>query len=150
MSGSLFNKTLKETVKRMIPLATRLNENAVSLRFINFPGDAGFDNINEGNVDQHLGLVRPNGGTYLGQALERKVVEPLVNSLNFGTGLRPTLVSIITDGEANDKDAVEATIQRCKQALVDKKMLNNRSAGMTCKLPGQVSCLTFANPNSST
>lgn len=132
MAGSLFNKTLKEIVRRMVPLATRLNENGVSLRFINYDGDSNYDDIKEGAIDAYMNTVRPCGGTLLGQALENKVVGPLVNSLNMGADLRPTLISIITDGEATDKDAVEATIKRCKQALVDKGIFNNRTYGMSC------------------
>ncbi|KAF8251004.1 hypothetical protein K440DRAFT_659216, partial [Wilcoxina mikolae CBS 423.85] len=115
MAGALYNRILREAVQRLVPLATRLNENGVSLRFINFDGDGGFNDLKEDDVLARLDSVRPGGGTMIGAALDRKVVQPLVTSLDYAASIHPMLVSIITDGEANDEDAFERTILRCKQ-----------------------------------
>lgn len=99
MAGNLFRQTLTETVLRLVPLATRLNEKGVSLRFINFPGDWGYDGLNVDDDEARLRAVTPMGGTWIGAALERKVVGPLIRQLDAGEQLSPLLVSIITDGE---------------------------------------------------
>ena len=99
MAGSLFNKTLRELVHRIIPLATRLNENGVGLRFINYDGDANMDAIKEDQVDAILNGISPTGGTMIGAALDRKVVQPIITSLGLAASLNPLLVTIITDGE---------------------------------------------------
>lgn len=99
MAGALFDKTLRELVHRIIPLATRLNENGVKLRFINFNGDANMDAIKEDQVDAILNGISPCGGTMIGAALDRKVVQPLITNLGVVASLNPMLVTIITDGE---------------------------------------------------
>ncbi|KAF8463916.1 hypothetical protein BDZ91DRAFT_296920 [Kalaharituber pfeilii] len=98
-NGGLFHQTLKETVKRLVPLATRLNEDSVSLRFINFNGDSKMDQVRENKIDEILDGIKPFGGTMIGAALDRKVVQPLLDILKDGNALKPLLVSIITDGE---------------------------------------------------
>jgi hypothetical protein len=99
MAGALYQRVLREAVQRLVPLATRLNERGVSLRFINFNGDGNFNDLKEDDVMAKLDSVNPQGGTMIGAALDRKVVQPLVTSLDHAESIHPTLVSIITDGE---------------------------------------------------
>ena len=97
--GTRWN-ALKETVERLLPIATRLNETGISLRFINSdPGEQRCSNLGALEANRVLQQVSPSGGTRLGQALNLKILRPLLRSMeNTGT-YDPVLISMITDGE---------------------------------------------------
>lgn len=102
----------------MLPLATKLNKNGISLRFINFRDDFNFDNITDATLDTYMDKIKPRGSTKLGRALNEKVVTPLVDSLQFVETLRPTLVSIITDGEVSITKMIAQIINQKRNTML--------------------------------
>jgi hypothetical protein len=93
---------LRKTVSRLVPIATRLNERGVKLRFINYNGDSGFNKLKQQDVERAIDTARPNGWTAIGTVLERKIVNPLLEKVNSSERMRcPLLINIITDGEVS-------------------------------------------------
>jgi len=94
------NDLLAETIYRILPVATRLNEAGVSLRFINYNLDKNFDDLTTPKqVQSALRMVQPAGTTRIGTVLKHKIVKPILTKARAGTLQSPVLVVIITDGE---------------------------------------------------
>jgi hypothetical protein len=95
-------KLLAETVHRITPVATTLNEAGISLRFINYSRDGKFDDISQPKeVERTLRMVAPGGTTKIGTILRNKIIDPILEKARAGTLDAPVLVVIITDGEVH-------------------------------------------------
>lgn len=108
---------MRETVRRLAPIATKLLENKVYLRFINYEldGSGNFDNIDPRYIGGLIDDVGVSGGTQIGTNLARKIVNRLIEELKSPSGLdRPVVVTIITDGEV------------CFRACLPLERLSNR------------------------
>jgi hypothetical protein len=93
-------KLLTETVHRITPVATKLNEAGISLRFINYSRDGKFNDLSQSKeIERKLKLVAPGGTTKIGTMLQSKIIEPILEKAKAGTLDAPVLVVIITDGE---------------------------------------------------
>jgi len=90
----------KAVVKRISRIAQTYNRAGISLRFINFLDDDGYNRLNHGDINSAVGYVFPNGTTRLGTKLLEKVVLPFViEPARRGELRKPVLISMITDGE---------------------------------------------------
>ncbi|KAI5789450.1 hypothetical protein FPQ18DRAFT_403311 [Pyronema domesticum] len=118
MAGSRY-RMLKETISRLVPIATRLNERGVGLRFINSSTDSAHNHLTQQQVEQAIDNAPPSGGTPIGTVLERKIINPLIMEMANTPMRTPLLVSIITDGEPSgeDRSALKNAIIRCKNTL---------------------------------
>jgi hypothetical protein len=104
MSQGNRNKLLHETVHLIMPVASRLNDVGVSLRFINYTKDGEFDRISTTeNIEKTLEMVAPRGATPIGTVLRKKIVDPILEKARAGKLVTPVLVVIITDGEVTKK-----------------------------------------------
>lgn len=101
MKGGRRWKTLKETVERLLPIATRLNEKGIALRFINSncDSDPKWTNMDAYTAEQELELIKPSGSTNIGHALVTKIITPMLAEMKAKSTFDPILISIITDGE---------------------------------------------------
>ncbi|KAF8537736.1 hypothetical protein BDD12DRAFT_204425 [Trichophaea hybrida] len=131
-SGSMRGQRYKiqqETVARLIPIATRLSENEVSLRFINHGEDFRYDKLNADEINQKLSQVHPFGGTQIGTVLDRKIIDPLLRKLRNLE--RPLLITIITDGEpyGERRNVLKDAILKCKRALEAEGRIPNEKLG---------------------
>jgi len=82
---------------------TYLDNDGVSVRFINYKNDAGFNGLT--TVDEVISIIKiiPFGGSIkLGTRHLEKVVDPLIISpVKNKTFKKPVLVTIVTDGEVS-------------------------------------------------
>lgn len=96
------NALLAETIYRILPVATRLNEAGVSLRFINYNQDREFNDLtSQPQVAKTLRMVSPAGTTRIGTVLRHKIVKPILAKARANTLVSPVLVVIVTDGEVS-------------------------------------------------
>ncbi|KAI5793362.1 hypothetical protein FPQ18DRAFT_258461 [Pyronema domesticum] len=117
--GNRYN-LLSETVRRIVPVATKLNECGISLRFINYTQDQEFNKISEAkDADRKLAAVKPRGTTKIGTVLRTKIINPVLEKARTGKLVMPVLVVIITDGEPSYElpDTMKKAILYCKQSL---------------------------------
>ncbi|KAF8243660.1 hypothetical protein K440DRAFT_589376, partial [Wilcoxina mikolae CBS 423.85] len=117
-------KLLAETVHRITPVATKLNEAGISLRFINYSRDIDgrFDDLSQQKeIESKLKLVAPGGTTKIGTMLRSKIIEPILEKAKAGTLVAPVLVVIITDGEPSREplDSLKKAILHCKNSLAE-------------------------------
>jgi len=90
----------RDVVKRISRIAHTYNRAGISLRFINFLDDDGYNRLSHGDINSAISHVFPNGTTRLGTKLLEKVVLPFViEPARRGELRRPVLISMITDGE---------------------------------------------------
>lgn len=91
---------LKEYVRRVTKITTMLDTAGISVRFMNFAGDGGFNGIRTvGEVEDIMSRVDFGGGTRIGTKLERKVLDPLLFAKTRSKTLKkPLLITTITDG----------------------------------------------------
>lgn len=115
--------TLKDTIYNLAPIARDINEEGISLRFINHRTEDYFDNLKDRTmIDKVLNNVTPNDATPIGTSLQRKVLQPLLKRAKDGELKRPALIVIITDGEPNwePPDTLKHTIIDCKRQMKDE------------------------------
>ncbi|KAF8534502.1 hypothetical protein BDD12DRAFT_983821 [Trichophaea hybrida] len=113
-------KLLAETVHRITPVATKLNEAGISLRFINYSRDGKFNDLSKPKeIERKLKMVAPGGTTKIGTMLRSKIIEPILEKAKAGTLDAPVLVVIITDGEPSREplDSLKNAILHCKNSL---------------------------------
>jgi hypothetical protein len=90
----------KSIVQRISRIAQTYNQSGISLRFINFLNDDGYNNLSHGKINTAMSNVFPSGTTRLGTKLLEKVIFPFVIEPAQRKELKkPVLISIITDGE---------------------------------------------------
>ncbi|KAI5778065.1 hypothetical protein EDC01DRAFT_371642 [Geopyxis carbonaria] len=95
-------KLLQETINRLAPITTALNNTGISLRFINHRRNiASFNDLRTSDeIAAQLQNLHLRGSTPIGTELRAKVLEPfLLQKARDGTLDRPVLITIITDGE---------------------------------------------------
>jgi hypothetical protein len=99
LKGNRFDDQ-KSVVQRISRIAQTYNRSGISLRFINFPDDDGYNHLNHGEINSVISNVFPEGSTKLGTKLLEKVLFPFVfNPAKRMELKKPVLISIITDGE---------------------------------------------------
>lgn len=122
LSESRFHN-LRRLVSRISQIAQSYHTSSgggISLRFVNFKNDSGFNHLPPRLADEALQQVHPRGSTRLGTQLLQKVIEPFViqpareRKLN-----RPVLVVVVTDGEPSkeDPDTLKWTVLAAKEEL---------------------------------
>ncbi|KAI5795827.1 hypothetical protein FPQ18DRAFT_325443 [Pyronema domesticum] len=123
-SGSMLNDhrfdEQRGIVQRISRIAQTYNKSGVSLRFINFLEDNGYNNLKHTDINGAVSSVFPAGTTRIGTKLLEKVVLPfVVEPARRGTLRRPVLISIITDGEPTEEniDTLKWAILACKHEL---------------------------------
>lgn len=91
---------LKEYVRRVTKITTMLDTTGISIRFINFERDEGFNGIHTiSEVEEVMDCAGFCGGTRLGTELERKILNPLLFAKTRNETLeKPLLITIVTDG----------------------------------------------------
>ncbi|KAF8543210.1 hypothetical protein BDD12DRAFT_874832 [Trichophaea hybrida] len=110
----------KSIVQRISRIAQTYNKSGISLRFINFRNDDGYNNLSHGEINSAVSKVSPNGTTQLGTKLLEKVMFPFVIDPARKMELKkPVLISIITDGEPTEEDidTFKWSILACKNQL---------------------------------
>jgi hypothetical protein len=101
LKGNRFDDQ-KSIVQRISRIAQTYNRSGISLRFINFQDDEGYNHLNHGEINSVISNVFPEGSTKLGTKLLEKVLFPFVLNPAKRMELRkPVLISIITDGEVS-------------------------------------------------
>lgn len=92
---------LKALLMRVSKITTELDTDGIEIRFLNFPNDAGFNNLRTtADIQNAVEQVVFRGGTKIGTTLREKILEPLVYAKVRAKNLqRPLLVTIITDGQ---------------------------------------------------
>jgi hypothetical protein len=97
---------LKDTLQRVVKFATILQPEGISLRFLNYSDDGGFDDLKEESLIMSIvESVKVSNGTPLGEKLDRKIVQPMIiDKAVAGCLEKPVIVVIITDGEASYPD----------------------------------------------
>jgi len=101
------SELLVETVLRILPVATRLNEAGVSLRFINYKFDDDFNGLmTREAVENTLLIAQPCGVTMIGTVLRDKIVNPILARARANLLRLPVLVVIITDGEVRPRTTI--------------------------------------------
>ncbi|CUS11542.1 unnamed protein product [Tuber aestivum] len=112
---------MRKTVLKISDVCTGFRDEGISVKFLNFKGDGGYNEINDRKrLDQVISDVKPKGGTRLGTVLRDKIVEPLIIQKAKEKSLkRPVFVTIITDGEPSNEDRGQLgqTIRDCKREL---------------------------------
>ena len=92
----------KAVVQRISRIAHTYNRSGISLRFINYSDDAGYNHLPQSRINSTFTNVFPNGNTKLGTKLMEKVIIPFVIDPARKMELKkPILISIITDGEVD-------------------------------------------------
>lgn len=94
-------KALKELVRRVTAITTKLDTGGIKLRFINFAEDGDFNDIRTpAEADQVISNVKFKGRrTEIGTGLENKILDPLLFAkVREGSLKRPLLITTITDG----------------------------------------------------
>jgi len=95
-------RALQETLQAVAEFATILEPTGISIRFLNFERDKGFDNLTDVNeVVRKAQMVHYDGNTRLGQMLQQKVVNPILRKANSNVLKKPVIVAVITDGEVS-------------------------------------------------
>jgi hypothetical protein len=97
--------SLKITLQRVARIATTLQPEGISIRFLNYPGDSDFDNLTTPQeVGSIIDRVSARGPTPLGGMLNQKVVQPLIIKKAVEDRLdKPVIVVIITDGKVRSR-----------------------------------------------
>jgi hypothetical protein len=122
LSESRF-RNLRRLVSRISQIAQSYHTSSgggISLRFVNFKNDSGFNRLAPRAADEALQQVHPRGSTRLGTALLQKVVQPFVIQPARERRLeRPVLVVVVTDGEPSkeDPDTLKWTVLAAKEEL---------------------------------
>lgn len=122
-SGSMnFNggeciEDLKFVVGVIASVVTLFDEDGISIRFLN--NSIELDNQTDSNVvENSINGVKFYGGTPLGSALRRKIVQPFVlDRISSRSFTKPLMVIILTDGVADDNPQVEQCLADAKKAL---------------------------------
>jgi enterochelin esterase-like enzyme len=95
---------LQDTVKNIAKLATKLEPSGITIRFLNYNQDTGFDHLtNADDIELKTRMVPYNGDTRLGQKLQSKVVGPIMKRAKENALIKPVIVAIITDGEVRQR-----------------------------------------------
>ncbi|KAH8821851.1 hypothetical protein F5884DRAFT_104391 [Xylogone sp. PMI_703] len=114
-------KAQADTCFRVAQIATFLQPQGISLRFLNSKYDGDFNLlVDENDIKSKMGKVEYGGPTKLGTILETKIVEPLViGKAKTGNLKKPLIIAIITDGCPNNEDvnSFQETVQNCKDKL---------------------------------
>jgi hypothetical protein len=97
---------LNKTLQNISFWATKLEEDGISLRFLNNVQDdvERFNGLTDAQqIDDLITEVPLRGPTQLGTMLRKKVIRPLeekaMRSKTSGETVRPRIIAIITDGE---------------------------------------------------
>lgn len=99
-SGSRIHD-MKKVVKRIVNIATKIDPEGISIRFMNARDDSRYDHICRTSESQEImRKVRFGGLTPLGEMLRKKILDPMVyDAVRSNNMTRPLLVSVITDGK---------------------------------------------------
>jgi hypothetical protein len=119
---------LKQVVKTIGFWSSLMDADGVVVRFINSQQEGnGISSAAE--IDSIFRIVRPSGGTPLGEQLDakiiRKIVVPVIQSQEIQ---RPVLVLILTDGEPTNRNTVKQTIMNCRNFCAQTKYGENAVA----------------------
>ncbi|PGH05596.1 hypothetical protein AJ79_06763 [Helicocarpus griseus UAMH5409] len=122
-SGSMQNgnriEVLEDTCQRVAEIATLLQPQGISLRFLN--SDKKSDGLaNKDDVSKKVHDVSYDGFTPLGTSLETKVVKPFIlDRINTGKLKKPLITIIITDGcpTSEPEECLKEKVEQCKKTL---------------------------------
>jgi hypothetical protein len=94
-------QALEDTLERVAKITTHLEPLGISLRFLNYNQDGGFNKlVDEEDIKKKVKGVKSEGPTKLGTVLNEKIVQPfIIQKAIEGSFKRPVIVIIITDGE---------------------------------------------------
>lgn len=119
---------LKQVVKTIGFWSSLMDVDGVVVRFINSMQE-GNGISNSAEIDNIFRVVRPSGGTPLGEQLDakiiRKIIVPLIQSQEIS---RPVLILNITDGTPSNSNAVKQTILNCRNFCAQTKYGENAVA----------------------
>ena len=92
-------ESLTAILTRVTQFALELNSAGISLRFLNGP-DKGkeLDYLTAEDIETKAKDIDVNGPTYLGTALKKRILEPMVYQMAEIRD-KPLLIVIITDGQ---------------------------------------------------
>jgi hypothetical protein len=99
---------MKGTIHTISNVCTSFREEGISVRFLNFSGDLGYNHVrSKEELNSICSEVAPNGRSMLGTVLKNKIVEPLILEKARNQRLkRPVLVTIITDGQVSEPEPI--------------------------------------------
>lgn len=108
--------------------ASLMDADGVCVRFFNSSQEAnGVSNAND--VNNLLNVVRPSGGTPMGEMMKVKVIDKMVRNLLMSGNLdRPILIITVTDGVPNNPAAVINTITEARNMALQSKYGENAIA----------------------
>jgi hypothetical protein len=119
---------LKQVVKTIGFWSSLMDADGVVVRFIN-SNQEGNGISNSAEIDSIFRMVRPSGGTPLGEQLDakiiRKIIVPVIQSQEIQ---RPVLVLTITDGEPTTRASVKQSILNCRNFCAGTKYGENAVA----------------------
>ncbi|KAH8819880.1 hypothetical protein F5884DRAFT_892858 [Xylogone sp. PMI_703] len=114
-------KTLEETCIHIAQIATLLQPEGISLRFLNSQSDQDLNLLTkEDDIRRKMKKVTYYGPTQLGTVLRQKIVQPLIIDKIISRQLkRPIITVVITDGcpYKEDPHSFKRTIRSCKNDL---------------------------------
>lgn len=91
-------EVLEDTCQRVADIATFLQPQGISLRFLNSSGN--FDGlVHKEDIKKKVHSVQYDGVTQLGTMLQSKIIQPfIVDKINTKNFTKPLITIIITDG----------------------------------------------------
>lgn len=95
-------EALKDLVRRVTKITTLLDTGGIKVRFMNYTGDSGYDDIRTmEDVERIMCCMEFNGRlSKIGTSMEVKILDPLVFQKTGKKRLnKPLLITTITDGE---------------------------------------------------
>ncbi|KKZ62052.1 hypothetical protein EMCG_03514 [[Emmonsia] crescens] len=112
-------EVLEDTCQRVADIATFLQPQGISLRFLNSSGN--FDGlVHKEDIKNKVNSVQYDGVTQLGTMLQSKIIQPfIVNKINTKTFTKPLITIIITDGcpTIEHPTCLQEKVLQCKQIL---------------------------------
>ncbi|KAH8154989.1 uncharacterized protein LAJ45_01522 [Morchella importuna] len=132
-SGSMNNGSrihdMKKVVKRIVNIATKIDPEGISIRFMNARDDSRHDHICRTSESREIMRKVTFGGlTPLGEMLRKKILNPMVyDAVRSNNMTRPLLVSVITDGKPYKErvDTFKEEILECRRFLLRKGFPEN-------------------------
>jgi hypothetical protein len=119
------NMTRWEVLKNLINTcgfwASLMDADGVVVRFINSNVEGnGIKTMNE--IRGLFRNVRPNGGTPLGEKMQEKIIQPIIEPFIRNQQLdRPVLILTLTDGAPNNPEMVRNVIKSCYTSCKQSK-----------------------------